>query len=415
MSAYVIQGFAQAREADVNVRPDVIERGAQFLRVTLVKAQDEEDLEAWMLYALASVKGQVGEDGFTRAAHERLWPQREKLNPYTRALYALACQMSGRTERAQTLARNMMNGLVEDKANGTAHWGKERIWWRWSDGGIEATAFGLRALLAIDPQSPVVDEAMTWLVRNRRGCRWQSTRDTAIVIRALADYIKTRGEDKPDWTAEIVVNGHSVKTLKVTPETVFLFEGEVNVPMELLKTGDNEVKIVRRGSGTLYASAWLTYFTREEKIEPAGNEVFVERRFFRTEMQPTPSGVYKQVRAELKDGDVLKSGDRVEVELNLEAKNNYEYVVIEDLKAAGLEPVELQSGGAGGSSLWGHKEIRDEKTAFFIDRMPEGKHTLKYELRAEVPGVFHALPCLVHAMYVPEIRANSSNATIRIE
>ena len=26
---------------------------------------------------------------------------------------------------------------------GTAHWGEDGIYWRWSDGGVEATAFAL--------------------------------------------------------------------------------------------------------------------------------------------------------------------------------------------------------------------------------------------------------------------------------
>ncbi len=39
--------------------------------------------------------------------------------------------------------------------------------------------------------------------------------------------------------------------------------------------------------------------------------------------------------------------------------------------------------------------------------MPQGKHKLSYTLRAEIPGRFSALPALGHAMYVPEIRANS--------
>ena len=34
----------------------------------------------------------------------------------------------------------------------------------------------------------------------------------------------------------------------------------------------------------------------------------------------------------------------VEVELDIENKNDYEYLVFEDGKAAGLEPVEIQSG-----------------------------------------------------------------------
>jgi len=57
--------------------------------------------------------------------------------------------------------------------------------------------------------------------------------------------------------------------------------------------------------------------------------------------------------------------------------------------------------------------LRDRKVAFFIDKLPEGVWEIRYQLRAEVPGHFHALPVLGHAMYVPEIRCSSEE--IRLE
>jgi hypothetical protein len=331
-------------------------------------------------------------------------------------LFALACHHAERTERAQTLVRNMRNGVIEDAGNGAAHWGESGVYWRWSQGGVEATAFSLRALLAIDPENAMIDPAMTWLVRNRRGSRWKSTRDTAVVIGALADYIVTRGEDKPDWTCEVRVNGTTVKTLTVEPGAVFDFDGVVEIPADLLKSGENSVTISRNGTGVLYASAWLTYFTREEKIPAAGNEVLIQRKYFRVREGKTLSGEYRPVRVELQDGDPLKSGDRVEVEMRIEAKNHYEYLLIEDRKAAGMEAVDVQSGwNWGGSGVSAHRELRDERTAFFVSSLPEGDHVILYTLRAEIPGVFHALPSTIEAMYVPEIRANSEGRGLKIE
>ena len=76
---------------------------------------------------------------------------------------------------------------------GTAHWGEDGIYWRWSDGGVEATAFALRALLAIDPQNKLIEPVTNWLIKNRRGAQWNSTRDTAIVVLALNDYLRASG------------------------------------------------------------------------------------------------------------------------------------------------------------------------------------------------------------------------------
>ena len=53
--------------------------------------------------------------------------------------------------------------------------------------------------------------------------------------------------------------------------------------------------------------------------------------------------------------------------------------------------------------------------ALFIDKVPQGVWEIRYELRAEVPGHFHALPALVHAMYVPEIRANGAEVRLTVE
>ena len=46
----------------------------------------------------------------------------------------------------------------------------------------------------------------------------------------------------------------------------------------------------------------------------------------------------------LNDGETVKSGDRVEAVMTIEAKNNYEYLLFEDLKPAGLEAVQIRSG-----------------------------------------------------------------------
>ena len=54
------------------------------------------------------------------------------------------------------------------------------------------------------------------------------------------------------------------------------------------------------------------------------------------------------------------------------------------------------------------------KVALFIDHLPEGVWQISYEMRAESPGAFHALPVLGHAMYVPEIRTNGAEVRIRV-
>ena len=65
-----------------------------------------------------------------------------------------------------------------------------------------------------------------------------------------------------------------------------------------------------------------------------------------------------------------------------------------------------------GRTRWVHQEFRDRKIATFADRLSEGVWELRYELRAEVPGSFHALPLMGHAMYVPEVRCNGAELRV---
>ena len=291
---------------------------------------------------------------------------------------------------------------------------------------MEATAFTIKALSQIDPQSAYLDPAVKWLSLNRRGADWKNTRDTAIAILGLADYLKATKELTPDYKYQVFVNGKLAREGKVDSSNVFSFNRIIDIPADLLKDGDNTVKIVMNGQGALYVAADAKYFTLEEGIAKAGNEIFVERQYYKQSVKPTLMKGYNEDWAPLKDGDKVQSGDRIRVDVTLEAKNNYEYLIAEDYKPAGLEAVELKSGPGEAIDLGRdgretdartplYEEFRDQKAAFFIAHIKQGKHLIRYELRAEVPGEFHGMPDQAHAMYVPEIRANSDEIRVNVE
>jgi uncharacterized protein YfaS (alpha-2-macroglobulin family) len=123
--------------------------------------------------------------------------------------------------------------------------------------------------------------------------------------------------------------------------------------------------------------------------------------------------VEKYARHELGADEAVKSGDLLEVELTIESKNDYEYLIFEDYKAAGCESVEVRS-GYNGNDLGAYVEFRDERVAFFKQALARGRHSVAYRLRAEIPGKFSALPARAWAMYAPELKANSDEAKIQI-
>jgi uncharacterized protein YfaS (alpha-2-macroglobulin family) len=465
MTAYVVWGLTLARQADIDVRGRVLERAVRYLEQEIVEQERRHDLAAWMLHALAvqhQAAGRGAPAEFTGAAFDKLWENRAKLNAYTRALLALSAHYLGDAQRAQTLVRNLENGVQRDETpdtsvvqrgsssshsavQGTAHWGAERIYRRWSEGGVEATAFALRALLAIDPANELVEPVTNWLVKNRRGAQWSNTRDTAIVVLTLNDYLRASGELEADVDYEVLVNGRSVQRRKLAGADALAAPSRLVVDPTWIREGANQVRIVRHGgSGPLYFAAELAFFSLEEPVTAAGSEIFVRRQYHKLVPRPTLLKGVVLEKVPLNDGEQVRSGERVEVVLTIEAKNDYEYLVFEDLKPAGLEAVQVRSGealyarelksgavqrqfgdaddpsaGVQGSDLTGrsryvYQELRDRKVALFLDKLPQGVWEIRYELRAEVPGSFHALPVLGHAMYVPEVRCNGKEIRITV-
>jgi uncharacterized protein YfaS (alpha-2-macroglobulin family) len=129
--------------------------------------------------------------------------------------------------------------------------------------------------------------------------------------------------------------------------------------------------------------------------------------------QAVDQKVEKYERQELANLSELKSGDLVEIELEIDSKNDYEYLIFEDMKPAGFEPVDLRSGYTG-NDLDAYVEFRDNRVVFFSRMLGRGKHSVAYRMRAEIPGKFSALPARAAAMYAPELKANSDEMKIGV-
>jgi len=427
MTGYVVWGLVLARDSDIKVDEGMLERAVTYLRRTLVEKEGELDTQAWMLHALAAHHASSSArrpSDFEGVAFENLFAARDQLNVYSRALLTLTAHAYGRGAEAEILVRNLENGALTQGTPVThAHWGEAGIRGRWSEGGVEATAFALRALLAVAPEHPLVEPAAAWLIENRRGAQWKSTRDTAIVLLALNDYLRESGDLEADLDVAVFVNDRRLAERSFRAADVLGAPSRIEVDPSWLQGGENRIRIARtRGESPLYFAAEARFFSLEEPITPAGERIAVRREYQRLAPQPTLLAGPVYDRVPVADEDRVQSGARIETTLSIEAKNHFEYLIFEDLKPAGFEAVALKSGETlrarrldGSDERPVYAELRDRKLALFIDQLPEGSWEIHYELRAQTPGAFHALPLIGQAMYVPEIRANGAELRLRVD
>jgi len=423
MTAYVVWGLAIARDAGMKIDEERVENGSDWLDDHLSEYADDWNQQAWMLHAMSA--WDKAPSAAATKAFDNVWAHRDRLTSYSRALLALAAHRYGMKERTAVLLRNLENGAKLDRDTSTAesmstvHWGEDRFWWHWHDGPVETTAFVLQALVTIDPKHKYVEPAMNWLVKNRRGAQWSNTRDTAITVLALNDYLRASGETVRDVDYEVSVNGKVIATKSIKAKDVLDAPSRFSVDPSIVNETGQEIHI--RASSPLYFSAEARFVSLEEPVKAAGNELFVKREYFRLAPKPTLLKGVAYDRLPLRDGDSIVSGERVEVVATIETKNDYEYLLFEDLKPAGFEAVELQSGDSlvatnkEHAMQWIYQELRDRKVAMFAGKLTQGTWEIRYTLRAETPGSFHALPLLGQAMYVPDVRANSDEVRVVVK
>src|SRR6185437_8914746 len=220
----------------------------------------DEETRAYIIYAFTESGDSDGH------FIDELYGKRSGLGPYGRALLALALQ-ERKDARAQEIAK-----LIESSAQHNeyeAHWQTARV----NDYGrdvyldVEATSLSLKALARINPSSSLLPKVARWLVQNRRnGYYWLTTKETAFAIYGLTDYLKVSKELSPDYTFEVYLNG-----VKVAEQHVGASEAANAQTVTVWKKGSeigpsNQIRIVKHGTGALYVSSALEYFTADENV-----------------------------------------------------------------------------------------------------------------------------------------------------
>ncbi len=405
MSAYVVYGLVEAQRADFKVSQDMIDRGVDYLRNNAKTLTGDLNELLYVLYVLSYTDSERP----SKEILTHLFDRRADLTDYSRALLLMCLKNANLDDKVEILLRNLEDKVIEKEK--TAHWGKPNSWW-WYDNTIESTSYILRAIMQVNPEHHLIPKIVRWLLDNRRGTHWQSTKDTAIAIYALSDYLHISNELEPDYNAIVYLNGEKIKSYKITKANILGVE-PLTIPNEQLAEGENTIKIVKKGKGSLNYSAYLGYYSTEEDIKSQASEgLQIERTYYRITHKKNTQGNLEEVREPMKE--VFYVGDEIEVEIKITADNDFQYIMVEDPKPAGCEAAEVKSGYDWSNWDWAEIEYRDEKVCTFYSWLRRGEHTLTYRLRAEVQGDFWVMPTRIEPMYAPEKRALSDNAYMPI-
>ncbi len=411
MTAYVVAGLSEAKNGGIAVREDMIGSGVAWIERSLTQNKDlAPDLRAYMEYSLA-LAGHADKDGMDTS-----YGGRSKLSAYGIALLGLAFELT-KDSRASELA-----GQLEQSAQQSAL----EAWWPAArdemldfsaDVTPEASAYAMKLLTHERPNSPLLPKTELWLVNHRdEGYWWSSTKQTAMVIYGLIDYVKATNELHPNLIASVVMNGQRVGTYHFQGDALAANQ-EWTFKDSQVQPAANQIQVSASGTGTLFFSVSGTHYSDEAREEKRGAiSLNVLRDYFK--LVPGKEG--EQIVYDLKPLDSpVAQGDTLAVRLTVTG-SDWRYLMAEDPIPAGTEFVEhdelynIREKPPWWRYWFTRRELHDDRMAIFQTHFYEGQQQYFYLLKVVNPGSFHVSPARVGPMYQPGILATTESKTLEV-
>jgi alpha-2-macroglobulin len=426
MTAYTVWGLDEARRAGVKVESVRLLNGLRALaRQYAEYPRAVPDLKAYMVYVLQHAGGDRATiDWFApdargqyhhAAARDDIWAARDRMSAYGRALLLLALQ-DANDARANELAPALEAEAVT--TGELSYWTSDNdpLLGDSVDTRVEATALAVQALVRRNPRSPLLERAVRYLLLNRSGGYWGSTKQTAMAIYGLLAFMQARGETAQPFAVDVFVNGTLAGRRSFSAAALTAPDPEIVTAVA--RPGANDVRIVKRdGGGTAYWSAVGTYYDVAGAAARSGSrQLAISRRY----AVLTPVTVQNRiVYRETPFTGTAKPGDVLTVRLTVAGSRDWRYLAIEDPLPAGVESIQdtmaypLEHPNR--EWWWGsHAEYRDQRTVFFQEGFENGRYEYLYFVRVTSEGAFRAAPAQVSPMYVPGVLASSEPATLTV-
>jgi len=348
-------------------------------------------------------------DDIVRKVVDYYYETRPAREPMSQALLASVLQQTGDAARLAVVMRNLDNG-AQAGPDDTVYWGERpENAWRWWDDAVETTSKVLEVKLAYQPDDPRIPRMVDWLVDQRRGAAWKSTKDSAAATLALMKYIKAH----PELAAPVAVAykvGKEEGTLTLDPASYEKPGAEFQFGLDAFAGAGRGFSLRRAsGEGPAFYTAAIRYFASAEKAPAAPGSVTLARSYALVERKVVKGDV-EETKVPLKGA--VKLGDDVEVTLTVKSPYDFDYVVVEDPKPAGFIYLDATSGYRGPAG--GYAEVRERQRNVFFERLPAGETVIRYRLRAEIPGTYAALPAKAYGVYSPDIGSGSASAAITV-
>ena len=432
LSAYALLGIHRAKQIGMDFDQNSFTSAKQFLETYLFENSSEfktpaDFNQAAFVFYILQLTG--NSDSYNVIAfdiiRDRLYENIAQFDPMGQAFLALGLAEKDNTD---PLVREILSDLKSNviRSSTGTHWEKESA----NPGNFNSTIINtsvvLYALAQEDPSSPLVADAVRYLIAHRDVYgAWSSNYSTAWSLLALVEVMKGTGELGGEFDFSAILNSTEIAIGKAGGIGQFTeITTSVGVK-DLFPELPNSLLIQRdSGSGRLYYSAALQVSQPVEDVSPLSKDISIERAY----SDPNEDCGLKACRS-LNQGII---NDFVKVILNITVPNDLYYVVVEDFIPAGAEIIDsslktynyyyddqsydVQSPYSGGWGWWhfDNPKIYDDHIYWLAEFLPKGSYQLTYTIALLHSGEYQVIPAHTEQLYFPEVQANSAGEKFNI-
>ncbi|MBU2949508.1 carboxypeptidase-like regulatory domain-containing protein [Tamlana agarivorans] len=429
ITQHIISGFGRLKKLQINS-----ESTSQMVK-NAIKYLDEQFIEEYETLKKHNEKIDLSNDHLSATQLHYLYmrsffPEIEKSNDventskyyqiqienywlkrplYSKGLMALISFRNNDLKTANAILESLKETSITSEALGM-YWKENTNSWFWYQAPIETQALLIEAFSEIKKDIQTIDNLKIWLIKNKQTNHWKTTKATTNAVYALllegSDWLSVT--DRVDVTVgNKTIEPAKLDNVKTEAGTGYYKTSwtatEINPAM-------SEVTLTKKGDGIAWGSLYWQYFEDLDKITTAETPLSIKKKLF--VKHDTDLG---EEITEITPNTTLKVGDLVRVRIELQSDRDMEFLHMKDMRAAGLEPINVISTYKWQDGLGYYESTKDASTNFFIDRLPKGIYVFEYDLRVNNAGDMSNGITTLQSMYAPEFSSHSEGIRIKTE
>ncbi|WP_241507271.1 alpha-2-macroglobulin family protein [Aquimarina sediminis] len=331
---------------------------------------------------------------------------------YSQGLLALILDRNNDHTTATKIIRSLDEKSITNEELGM-YWKSNTASWFWYQAPIETQSLMIEVFSEIEAEpkrTEIVDNLKIWLLKNKQTNRWKTTKATSDAVYSLL----LQGSD---WLSVTDMVDIVLGDQKIDPRTMDDVKVEAGTGYFKTSWSGNDIKpnmakatISKKGKGIAWGALHWQYFENLDKITSAETPLSLKKKLFLKKNTDTGEEI-----TEITSKTKLGLGDLVRVRIELRSDRAMEFVHMKDMRASGLEPINVISQYKWQDNLGYYESTKDASTNFFFDYLPKGVYVFEYDLRVNNKGDLSNGITTIQSMYAPEFSSHSEGVRVHIE